>query len=599
MKPSCKRLLRSTTVLVMLGLALIAAAQPAAAAVSSVTLANPGPGTYGEDDDYFTRVWGNPRDMEQASDLYLLYSACNPTQIRRFSGESIANGMWSATTTPRAGDGTDNRDVYVLNPGWGSSLNVGEDGQLHPIDAGHYTQLTFRFYASQDVFHYGNVVFTKGEIGSMSGAVPFKIYAGWNVYTIDLRQRSGASWSGGITGLWFNLTDVPSGVTLRLDWLRLTPKAARQIRWTGSGSGSVSVYVGSNPGDANARSRLRISEGAPEAKDIVFGDSPLTVPASFPGDTYRAGVDDGGGVVSSSGAWTFKTVPIAQIVSPSYSSGDDWATTVAGNAWDMAGTDDVSAADSENVKYSVSNGVLTVTNISDGRSACDPNWPHRPLGLNLHDLAIESNRYKYLSFRYRVDQAPNQGPGTVTRARWLDDIIWAAGRTDDISLYNNSWTVYKLDLSSVPLEVEGAPWASQPYNVLQILVNEGHAAWTSHVDWVKLTAENQARGSYVVGWETVQGQATMATLYWDTDQNPGNGFASRAYRAAAAAAPAPSASHLVYLPVIMRNLGAAEHSFGLSTEDLAVGQRYYVALKLEDGYNTVYWYSELPVRKIP
>jgi hypothetical protein len=583
----------------MLGLVLVGGAQPAAAAVSSVALANPGPGTYGEDDDYFTKVWGNPRDMEQASDLYLLYSACNPTQIRRFSNESIANGMWTATTTATSGDAnTETRNVYILNPGWGSSLNVEEDGQINPIDAGHYTQLTFRLYVSQEVSLLANVVFTKQQIGTRDGVAPFYLHSGWNIYTIDFKQSS-ASWSGSITGLWFSFYDVPSGVNLKLDWVRLTPKASRRVEWTGNGSGSVALYLGDNLGDPNGRSQLRIYGSGYMGLDIQFGDSPLTVPASLPPGTYYAGVDDGGGIVSSSGAWTFRPVPIARIVAPSYASGEDWATTVAGNPWDMGGTDDVTAASSESVNYGASNGVLNVTNVSDGKSACDPNWPHRPLGLNLHGLAIDSNRYKYLSFRYRVDQAPNQGAGGVARVRWqIPSGGWPTGRTDDISLYNYGWTVYKLDLSTVSLEVETAQWSDLSYQILQIIVNEAHSAWTSHLDWVMLTAENEARGSYTVGWEMVQGQATAVTLYWDNDRNPGNGFASRAYRSVAVSAPSPSASHLVYLPLVMRNAGAAENSFVLSTEDLSIGLRYYVALKLEDGYNTVYWYSELPVRRI-
>jgi hypothetical protein len=567
--------------------------------VSSVTLVNPGPGTYGEDDDYFTRVWGNPRDVEQASDLYLLYSACNPTQLRRYSNESIADGMWMARTSPTAGDGSDNRDVYLLNPGWGSSLDVGEDGQLRPVDAGHYTQLTFRLYASSDPGAYGNIVFTKNSIGSMDGAVPFRVYPGWNVYTIDLKQRS-ASWNGSITGLWFNLYELPGGVDLKLDWVRLTPKASRRIQWTGSGSGSVAVYLGSNVSDPNVRSRLRIFEAAAVAIDIQFGHTPLTVPASLPGDTYYAGVDDGGGIVASSGAWALRPVPVAQILAPSYASGEDWATTVAGDPWDMGGTDDVSGGDSDWVTYSASDGVLHVTNVPDGRTGCDPNWPHRPLALNLHGREIETSKYKYLSFRYKVDQVPDQGAGGMSRVRWqIPSDDWPTGRTDDISLYNDGWIVYKLDLSTVPLEVEGAPWTDRSYNILQILANESHLAWTSHLDWVKLTAENVARSSYLVSWEMVQGQATTTTLYWDDDRNPGNGFASRAYRAAVVPADAPSGSYFVYLPLVARNLGAAEHSSMLSTEDLATGLRYYVALKLEDGYNTVYWYSELPVRRIP
>ena len=35
-------------------------------------------------------------------------------------------------------------------------------------------------------------------------------------------------------------------------------------------------------------------------------------------------------------------------------------------------------------------------------------------------------------------------------------------------------------------------WEDIPADVMQIMLHESHRQWTSHLDWVKLTAENEA-----------------------------------------------------------------------------------------------------------
>ena len=193
----------------------------------------------------------------------------------------------------------------------------------------------------------------------------------------------------------------------------------------------------------------------------------------------------------------------------------------------------------------------------------------------------------------------------MSRIRWLKTGDWAAGRTDDISLYNGGWNVFKLDLSTVALEAETAGWTSLDYNVLQIMANESHLAWTSHLDWVKLTADNTADtdASYTVGWNILQGDVLTTTIYWDADRNPGGEIGGTVVPTQTAGS--PPGPLFTYLPLVERLYGAgtsevsADRTYGVSTTGLSGGSDYYVVLKLEDGVNTVYWYSELPVKVNP
>ena len=58
--------------------------------------------------------------------------------------------------------------------------------------------------------------------------------------------------------------------------------------------------------------------------------------------------------------------------------------------------------------------------------------------------------------------------------------------------------------------------------------------------------------------------------------------------------------NLVYLPAIGKDhVSGAVGAYGctVSAAGLGSGLEYYVAIKLEDGYNVAWHYSEVPVRK--
>jgi hypothetical protein len=394
---------------------------------------------------------------------------------------------------------------------------------------------------------------------------------------------------------------------VEIDWVRLTPRQDRRIQWQGDSlSGTAKVYLGPNAAHPEWYGDLLIYGTGETPLPIDASSGSLVVPASLPPGTYYARVEVGGGGVNSTQSWGFVPLPIAEIVAPSYTSGEDWATANLGDPWDMQSLGDISVSTTEMdaiQSMNVSNGVLTVVNKDDGKPDCSAPWPHLPLGLNLGGKRIDQNKYRYFSYRYKADQAPDQGAGGMQRVRWQAQYLpyWPTGRTDDISFYDNGWHTYHLDLVTVQQEGEMGEWEHFSSDVLQIMLHENHRPWTTHLDWAMLTAENEATGSYAVRWKVIEtGVPVQTTLYWAQKQGdsyrlvPGSG---EVIGAAPAQGVQAAQGHVVYLPTVM-SWYAGEGgtlTYVKSTRGLTRGQAYYIAIKLEDGYSESMWYSPLPV----
>jgi hypothetical protein len=255
---------------------------------------------------------------------------------------------------------------------------------------------------------------------------------------------------------------------------------------------------------------------------------------------------------------------------------------------------------------SVTDGVLKTVTRDDGMGDCGVPWPHLPLGLNLDGQRVDTTRYRYLSWRYSVDQAPDQGAGGVHRVRWQARHLkyWPTGRTDDISLYDAGWHIYSLDLANVRLEAEGGKWGDFAIDTLQILLHESHRQWTSYLDWVKLTAEPVAQSSYNVQWVMTAGsEAPAMTLYWAERSGTSFHLVPGTEHVVPPSEPGGLTlpyDHNLFLPALLREYSPAHegrYQHQMSTVGLTDGGRYYVALKLDDGYNVTWQYSEVPVLK--
>lgn len=265
-----------------------------------------------EGEDYFTLVLGDPRDMNQRLDLRWQYS--NVTSI------SVQNGLWSA----RGGS-----YVYPLFPGVSGAANIGQTGQDFPIDGDRFSRFSVRAQSSSS--SNVNLYYYTGPFTGATWAGSDHLEAdGMHTLWWDI------SWSGEIAGLRLGISGDPFVV----DWVRLTDPTTSPtytITWSATDVDSVNIYCDTDTDPAV------LDHPIVTGVDADLGAYPWETGYLAPG-TYYVYIEDAGGLgvaAYSPGPLTIQPAPVAEVVAPSRTSGDDYATTELGDPWDMSDSGDV------------------------------------------------------------------------------------------------------------------------------------------------------------------------------------------------------------------------------------------------------------------
>ncbi len=228
--------------------------------------------------DYATDTFADPWDFSNDDDVppILLVGSENSNGIRR-------NADGTLTVVSR------NNTTVKLVRTWGAQLPWGRDGQLHPVAADRYTQLSMRMCLSGPLHmavHYWNAA---GE----QGLRPFYPPAGCGTYRIDLRDISTnpagyrAPWTGPMVRVELLRGGTPSGtdpvVDITLDWVRLhradapsTPPSGLptpQVLTPGAEGGVDYATAAGNPWDFAAADDV-VSSG--DIAGATFGPGGLT-----------------------------------------------------------------------------------------------------------------------------------------------------------------------------------------------------------------------------------------------------------------------------------------------------------------------------------
>lgn len=337
--------------------------------------------------DYFTTEWSNPLDMNDDTDI--LYNLV-PREYFGMEKMSYANGIASTTTN------SIDPSFRVLTPvdhHLGTPVAIPDDttrfGINRPISGAQspfYDTLTMRMYTDKA----SNIqVYYEKQDGSYAFTEPFQTYAGWNVYDMNLRtaavQLSGGdfSWeSTPVTAIRIDPTGQ-SGASVKLDWIQLTPNAARcpsaTLNYTRTAAGYVTLVIDDDTNPNNGivyRSSLQTA-----------ASGSVTVPTTkvFPG-AYKV--------------YGFVT--------------DDYATSNV-NPWDMdSGATDVVATTMNQIdpgSVSYATGAFCATT-----SGTDPY-----VFLNIpQDKPIDASKFTRLSFDVTVNaplsvQVLSFGSGSVLK----------------------------------------------------------------------------------------------------------------------------------------------------------------------------------------
>jgi hypothetical protein len=602
----------------------------------------------GEGDDYATLVWGDPWDMSEPLDVRQLDSprCVYPNHFDPYT--PCPDGIWCG----KVRSDVSNPDFFLLHPGYEGTLPVGRIGQLRPIDANHYTQLTFRMYIDAvDPNDPGwQVIWTDGTAASIG--VPehfgeshlFRTYPGWNIYTIDLSlyktgtpsyAKGKLPWSGKLTGLRLDpgLRNMNNRIVM-LDWVRLTPPQTLPIEWVTNKTGNITI--GLRTSDSQAEDVLRLYQ--------ISGDNtaPLLIPASQgqynipvslpPGDWYvTLAVDD---VKSApAGPRRIKAAPIIRILAPSRTSGQDYATTELKDPWDMNNPEDIYSWG--NITPPVfSNGIMSARSIdTNPLNTCSGYWEDPYINLlddnywdspYTTDPPVDTSKYRYFSFRLKVDATPDVSYGGIARVIWSDFLFTNCGATNDIPLHEG-WNEVTVDLWAQDIlddkDLCQSPWRASPQRRQVRLDPFEYPEETSfQMDWIKLTALDEANNFFYIRWEVIDldsSDAITLQISYGTQSCDAMGALSDdkimpiatimvlpdgqtiyPFRPSQTITNLPSNSsytNTVYIPLIMKDYTPCEKNCSRWDTSGVPEGTYYIYIDADDGHNKTRWCSESPV----
>ena len=316
--------------------------------------------------DYFTSEWHSSLDMSDETDL--LYNLV-PREIYELQKYSFANGIASTTST---GVDPHFRILAPVDHLNGFLTAIPDDttrfGVNRPIYGGQapfYDTLSMRMYADKDSLI--QVQYEKQD-GSAAFTEAVPVYSGWNVYNLNLRTAGVVVSSGNYSWETTPVTSIRvdpvayNGALIKLDWVHLTPNAARcptaSIDYVRSdATGLLSVFV-DNDTDPKNGVNYRFA-----LKDVASGRVSVPTTKLFPG-TYQ----------------------VYGYVTRDYATG-------MGNPWDMdtAGTD---------VK---TNSLLEISpasvSFASGRFCATSSGTDPAFFLNVPaDAPIEASKFSRLSF---------------------------------------------------------------------------------------------------------------------------------------------------------------------------------------------------------
>jgi hypothetical protein len=577
-------------------IAVIAAAATWYSSVRAATMTVTFPSVLAAGPDYATDVLKDAWDFSNASDIGL-----DTGETINWSSFAVSGGF--AGGTAANGDA----QMSMLFTGFYTVNNPGKNGLRLPINTSIYKKLSFRMNSNVALqtpqVHWFHTTWLDPADAAVAPDFDRNLgthtldlertVVGLKVYQIDLslNSASGSEWTdGNALGLRIDPNNSAAG-NYSFDWVRLTradsdPVAAKQnISWTG-GTGATTIEVRDS---ANANTILTVTTTSAAATSFNNWNYGVLPPGDY---TLRLTRTDGSTI---SQAFKINTPPLVTVTTPSRTSGQDYATTVLQNAWDMSSASDVVTIGSENITpnppdFASQPGKLTATNTNS-----DPNI------TLLHTFnngggakAIDTSKYRYFTYCMEIDGGLDIGNGSVARIHWgSGSLPNTFSTTKDIIVFPGL-NCYTLDMANLDAEapsggLEPAIPAISREMVSWTAVNKTQFRFdphefgtnpgdptpqrTFHIDDMKLTAKPSSNGTYLINFtksDPDAGATTTVNLYRDTDTDPTSG------RVAIAS-------------------GLTGTSFSWNTSALTAGQEYFIYAEISDGVQTTGSYSDAPV----
>ena len=186
--------------------------------------------------------------------------------------------------------------------------------------------------------------------------------------------------------------------------------------------------------------------------------------------------------------------------------GEDFATTVFGDPWDMDQPTDVLGW--HYLSGATFNGGVLSYNVQPAPSdRVGVLFPGMPGALNVGKIGvnypINTDHYRWVSFRMK------QQTGHVVVFWYYNQQLAQFGNSQYVAVPNSDWNTYVIDLGSNP------DWQGQ---VVGLYITSVNATGTQvMIDWVRLTADNPAGNSLTVAWSDLSPAGGTVEFYVDSD----------------------------------------------------------------------------------
>lgn len=421
-----------------------------------------------------------------------------------------------------------------LSPLWvGFTEEIPEarSGPANPIDAERFTHVSLRLHASERAQAALQWFGCRELVDDCLGGRRFIVRPGWHTYSFRLENEFPGlemPWAGQRIGLRLTFNAVDSGA-FALDWLRVHAPGEEATR--------VSFTAPSQTARSTLRwQRLDGPTAGPAGRSSgllgeTTGDGPQTFAfdhAALAPGRYRVVVahDDADGdriaEDATDEALSVHDPPLPALHAPDRTGGADYATTVLGEPWDMAGPEDVvEVGNADEIAWR--DGALHARNAPPDQG--DPS-----VRLRLGPDGVDTDRYHRLTVRMSYEGPFNleNTPGGGTHGR----LIWWRAASGPWDFLDGrpiaTWTdrdTYTVELRTDPPEAVQEPtnasrlgWAGGRATYLRWDPNEdpGQRRW--RLDEVRLRADHEARGSFDIVWEDRNraDRPVEVSLYADT-----------------------------------------------------------------------------------
>jgi len=427
-----------------------------------------------EGDDYFSAILNNPIDFDDRRDLLWEERFDEPTI-------NVNQGNWNGTYLER--------DAYIfpLFHGFVGTMNSGDFGIKKPIESTKYTLISYKNTISDRT----NWTLNWSRNGTWPPLTPTNIQAIDGILTPNsvVRHLDGSSvyylhdmsnnieWtSQEVTGFRINPSfQALQGTNLSFDWIRVAdPNTGTilKIEWNTSN-------VSQSPVNTTPQVNIYIDhDGSGYDGDFIgrvaYTDNSfdLNTAALPPGDYYfylelknNFGPDATLTTSNYSGKITINGRPRIEFINPSFTSGEDYATSVVQNAWDMNDDQDVL-----NDNLGIQNTDF-INPVFDGVKFCaeafNPEPGIKPHSDNRVELQIDENcpistkKFRYLTYELEVDptnfgnisdKVDNEG-GWVTRWVWWNQGIQIDGSSTATNVTYEGRRSYHIDLHQPKNEI--------------------------------------------------------------------------------------------------------------------------------------------------